>query len=164
LKCNNNQRSVKAAHNTYNMNTEMTLRETVILRRKEVNMTQLELAEKTGLTQSQLSNFEAGKTSLSSDNLDKVFSVLNIKFSQNAEKLWDLSQLCAKKLKEKGVKDISLITREEMAELSGNEDILLLQVISESLYDKYAACKLINEQNTYNYFISLVKFQFACLK
>ena len=151
-------------YKTYNMETGMKLREIVVSRRKVLNISQIDLANKCRLTQSQLSNFEAGKTSLSSDNLDKLFNVLNIEFSKYASNQWDLAKKCAEIIKEKRIKDVSSISREEMAEMSCDEEILLLQVVSESLYDKYVACKLINEQNTYNYFLSLVKFQLACLK
>lgn len=60
------------------MNKEKkTIRELIIRKRKELDFTQIDLAKKTGLTPSQISNFESGKTTLRSDTLDKIFDVLN---------------------------------------------------------------------------------------
>lgn len=144
--------------------SEMTLREIVVSRRKEAGLTQAELAEKSGLTQAQLSNFESGKSTLNSDSLDKLFAVLRMQYSQTAEEQWNLAKLCAARLKERGIKDVYLITREEMAEIAGNEEILLLQVVPKKLYDMYIDSRIVSEQNTYNYFQALVGFHLACLK
>lgn len=144
--------------------SEMTLREVVISRRKKAGMTQAQLAEKSGLTQAQLSNFESGKATLNSDSLDKLFAALRMQYSQTAEEQWNLAELCAAKLKERGIKDANLITREEMAEIAGNEEILLLQVVPQKLYDMYIDSHIVNEHNTYNYFKTLVRLRLACLK
>ncbi|MCS2366470.1 helix-turn-helix transcriptional regulator [Bacteroides caccae] len=144
--------------------SEMTLREIVISRRKKAGLTQIELAEKSGITQAQLSNFESGKATLNSDSLDKLFAVLKMKSAQSAEAQWDLAGLCAERLKERGIKDVSLITREEMSKIAENEEILLLQIINDKLYDMYASSGIINEHNTYNYFQTIVAFRLACLK
>lgn len=144
--------------------SEMTLREIVASRRKKAGLTQIELAEKSGVTQAQLSNFESGKATLTSDSLDKLFAALKIEWSQNAEAQWELAGLCAERLKERGIKDISLITREEMSEIVENEEILLLQIINDKLYNMYASAGIIDERNTYNYFRTLVAFRFVCLK
>lgn len=144
--------------------SEMTLREVIVSRRKKVGITQVELAEKAGITQAQLSNFESGKSTLNSDSLDKLFAVLKIKSAQSAEAQWELADLCAERLKERGVKDVFLITREEMAVIAENEEILLLQIVNDKLYDMYAKSGIVNEHNTYNYFQTLVAFRLACLK
>lgn len=144
--------------------SEMTLREVIVSRRKKVGITQVELAEKAGITQAQLSNFESGKSTLNSDSLDKLFAVLKIKSAQSAEAQWELADLCAKRLKERGAKDVFLITREEMAVIAENEEILLLQIVNDKLYDMYAKSGIVNEHNTYNYFQTLVAFRLACLK
>lgn len=144
--------------------SEMTLREVVISRRKKAGMTQAQLAEKSGLTQAQLSNFESGKATLNSDSLDKLFAVLRMQYSQTAEEQWNLAELCAVRLKERGIKDANLITREEMAEIAGNEEILLLQVVPQKLYDMYIDSRIVSEHNTYNYFQALVGLRLACLK
>lgn len=144
--------------------SEMSLREIVVSRRKKAGLTQAQLAEKSGLTQAQLSNFESGKSTLNSDSLDKLFSVLRMKYSQNVEEQWNLAELCATRLKERGIKDIKLITREEMAEIAENEEILLLQVVPKKLYDMYVDSHIVSEHNTYNYFQTLVGFRLACLK
>jgi transcriptional regulator with XRE-family HTH domain len=63
------------------METGIKLKEIVASKRKSLNLSQIELANKCGLTQSQISNFEAGKTSLSSDNLEKILEVLSLNYS-----------------------------------------------------------------------------------
>ena len=78
-----------------------TIREIVIDKRKKVNMTQVELAEKASITQAQISNFESGKATLGSDKLDKIFDVLRLKSSQTKEEQWTLSGDCALIIKEK---------------------------------------------------------------
>lgn len=141
-----------------------TLREQVTERRKGLKLTQADLALKAGITQAQLSNFESGKSELNSSTLDKIFEVLQMCFSQSQSAQWGLAGRCAEILKSKGVKDSTNISKEEMAEIAECEDILLLQVISQSLYDKYQASNLINEHHTYNYFLTLVNFKLAVLK
>jgi Predicted transcriptional regulator with C-terminal CBS domains len=140
-----------------------TIREIVIDKRKKVNMTQVELAEKASITQAQISNFESGKATLGSDKLDKIFDVLRLKSSQTKEEQWTLSGDCALIIKEKKL-DITNMSKEELAHVSGNNEILLLQNIPDDLYEKYVASKIIDEHNTFNYFMSLVKFRLACLK
>lgn len=144
--------------------SEMTLREIVISRRKKAKMSQTELAEKTGLTQSQISEFESEKRSLGSDSLDKIFKVLKMKYAQNSDAQWELAGLCATEIKRRGIKELGLITKEEMSEIGGNDEILLLQVINDKLYEQYVRAGILNESNTYNYFLALVRFRFACLK
>ncbi len=140
-----------------------TLREMVIEKRKRNNLTQVELAERAGLTQAQISNFESGKSTLGSDKLDKIFDILRMKSSQTKERQWDLAGECATLIKEKGL-DVSNISKEELSQLCGDEEILLLQNISDSLYDKYVMSNIVDEHNTFNYFMSLVRFRLACLK
>lgn len=144
--------------------SEMTLKEIVVSRRKKAGLTQAQLAEKSGLTQAQLSNFESGKSTLNSDSLDKLFAVLRMQYSQTAEEQWNLATLCAARMKERGIKDANLVTREEMAEIAGNEEILLLQVVPQKLYDMYIDSRIVSEENTYNYFQTLVGLRLACLK
>lgn len=144
--------------------SEMTLREKVISRRKNAKITQTELAEKTGLTQSQLSEFESGKSDLTSSSLDKIFNVLKLKYSQNAEEQWELAGICAEEIKNRGIVDVKSISKEEMAEIGKNEEILLLQVIGKKLYNSYVDARIIDEKNTYNYFLTLVNFRYACKK
>ena len=139
------------------------LREQVIERRKSLKLTQAELAVKAGITQSQLSNFESGKSELNSSTLDKIFEVLRMQFSQSASELWNLSEKCAELLKAKGVKDASSIAKEEMAALADYEEILLLQVVSEKLYEQYVLSSIIDEHNTYNFFNTLVNFHLALI-
>lgn len=67
----------------------MTIRELIIEKRAEVGMTQKELSEKTGITQARISDFESGKRTMTSDNIDKIFDALEIHFKQSKEELFD---------------------------------------------------------------------------
>jgi len=79
----------------------MTIREVIIEKRAEVGMTQRELSEKTGITQARISDFESGKRTMTSDNIDKIFNVLDIHFVRSKEQMWDLAKECANILKQK---------------------------------------------------------------
>lgn len=159
-----NEEKIKKDVLSLKLDSDMTLREMVTSRRKEVKMTQTDLASRSGLTQSQLSDFESGKSDLTSSSLDKIFKVIKLKYTQNAEEQWDIAGKCAEEIKRRGISSLENISKEEMAEIAGNEEILLLQVVNESLFEKYAASGIIDEKNTYNYFLTVVRFRYACLR
>ena len=56
----------------------MTIRETIVKEFKDRGMKQSELAELTGLTKSQISNYFNGKSQLTDSSIDKLFEALNI--------------------------------------------------------------------------------------
>lgn len=60
----------------------MTLRELIIKSRTESNMTQGELAEKSGIPQSRISEFESGRRSMNSDNVDRLIQALGVNINQ----------------------------------------------------------------------------------
>lgn len=144
----------------------MTIREVIIEKRAEVGMTQRELSEKTGITQARISDFESGKRTMTSDNIDKIFNVLDIHFVRSKEQMWDLAKECANILKQKGksVADTKKLTKDELADLTGKEEILYLDEYSEGFYDENSARGIINELTAYNYVIALVAFHRALLK
>lgn len=58
----------------------MTLREIIINKRLELKLTQGEVAEKAGISQPRISEFESGRREMNSANIDKVLNVLGITF------------------------------------------------------------------------------------
>ena len=54
-------------------------REIIKKKRKELGLSQSQLAEKVGIIQVTLSNYETGKSELGADKLEKIFEILNIK-------------------------------------------------------------------------------------
>jgi len=59
----------------------MKLHEQVAAIRKQKGITQVELSERTGIRQAAISNFEKGKASINSKNLELIFNELNITIS-----------------------------------------------------------------------------------
>lgn len=57
------------------------IRETIIARRKELGYTQKNVAELAGVRKATISDFENGKSNLSSNLLEKVMKVLNLTIS-----------------------------------------------------------------------------------
>jgi transcriptional regulator with XRE-family HTH domain len=138
----------------------MTIRELVIARRNELNMTQGELSSKTKIPQSNISSFESGKRKMTSENLDKIFEALGIEFyNQDGEYNWDLAKECAKALQEKGIESIDKLTQEEVATLSGKEEILRMKNYSNRFFDNNY--RFINSSNSYNYIKTLINFHLA---
>jgi len=56
----------------------MTIRETILKEFNDRGMRQSELADLTGLTKSQISNYFNNKTQLTDSSIDKLFQALNI--------------------------------------------------------------------------------------
>lgn len=145
------------------------LREIISEKRIKLGLTQSQLAQKTGLTQAQISDFESGKREMNSSNLEKIISAMGMRFMddnpfmEKAHAQWDLAKEAASILIEKGIKNVDAITKEEMVSLTGFDDIMLLQVFSKTLFEKYVDSKIVSEHNTYNYFLTLVKFHIAML-
>lgn len=141
----------------------MTIREIIIEKRTEVGITQKELSEKTGIAQSRISDFEKGKRTMTSDNIDKIFEVLEIHVKLSKEQQWDFAEECARILKKKGIANIDNITKEETAILTGKKELLTMKEYSDKLYDELDM-KGIADKNAYNYMKVLIKFQLALLK
>lgn len=141
----------------------MTIRELIIQKRNESNMTQKELSEKTGIPQSRISDFESGKRNMNSDNIDKMLAALEVSFNQNKSQMWDLAKTCAKILKNKGVASVMNLTKEEVSTLTGKDEILIMKEYDEKLYDELSAKMIANEQ-AYNYMQTLIEFHLALIK
>jgi transcriptional regulator with XRE-family HTH domain len=141
----------------------MTIREMVIYKRNEAGLTQKELSEKTGIAQCRISEFESGTRSMNSDNIDKIFEALEIEFSQNKEQQWIFAKECAKAIKNKGISNIDTLTKEDIATLTGKDEILLMKEYNEQLYDEMCA-KEIEDKNAYNYMKTLIAFHISLLK
>lgn len=145
---------------------EMTIRKYIVKKRKECGMTQKELSEKTGISQSRLSQFECGERSMNSDNIDKIFKALNIYFSLKKQDLWDFAKECAKTLKDKGIKpkNIKNIGRSRLAKLTGKEEIISLRRYSDKFYDRFSDTgEIPNPDNTFNYIHTLIMMHLALI-
>lgn len=67
------------------MNDLNELARTVRFRRRKLGMTQMELADKSGLTQSQIARFESGKTNVRLCTLLSILKVLDIHITFNVK-------------------------------------------------------------------------------
>lgn len=141
----------------------MTIRELITQKRTEVGMTQKELSEKTGITQARISDFESGKRTMTSDNIDKIFNALEIHFKQNKEEQWNFAKECARILKSKDINSIDNLTKEEVATLTGKNELLAMKEYNDKLYDELDI-KGIANKDAYNYMKVLIKFHLALLK
>lgn len=142
------------------------LRELISKKRKEKQLTQAALAKKIGIRTATLSDYENGKTAISADTVEKIFKVLNIELQVYEDlrlKTWDDSLKVAEVLHEKKVK-IDTLTKREVYDLTGIEIVLMLKEVSEKIYDEYALKRIISEEETYNYFKSLVSFHTSFLR
>lgn len=136
----------------------MKISEIVASQRRRLGLKQYELASLTGIAPSQISIFERGSSGMVTTNLEKVLAALNLHIVHDRQsKQHEVARQCAKVLIEKDLTDLRNISREEIANVLGNEDLLLLPVISEELYRKYTRCELVDETNTWNYFLKLVQ-------
>ncbi|MCR2007816.1 helix-turn-helix domain-containing protein [Bacteroides acidifaciens] len=141
----------------------MTIREIIVKKRTEVGMTQKELSQKTGIPQGRISEFESGTRQMQSGNIDLILDALNISFKQSKEELWDFAKECAQILKSKGINNIDSLAKEDVAALTGKDDILSMKEYNEKLYDEMCL-KKIEDNNAYNYFKTLLLFHLALLK
>lgn len=141
----------------------MTIRELIIQKRTECGMTQKELSEKTGISQNRISEFESGNRNMNSDNIDKIFAALDIFFKQSKEQQWDFAKECAKILKSKDVSKIDNLSQEEVATLTGKNEILEMKEYDDELYS-YLDVKGVADKNAYNFMKTLINFHLALLK
>lgn len=141
----------------------MTIRELIIQKRTECGMTQKELSEKTGISQNRISEFESGNRNMNSDNIDKIFAALDIFFKQSKEQQWDFAEECAKILKSKDVSKIDNLSQEEVATLTGKNEILEMKEYDDELYS-YLDVKGVADKNAYNFMKTLINFHLALLK
>ena len=135
----------------------MKISEIVASQRRRLGLKQYELAELTGIAPSQISIFERGSSGMVTTNLEKVLGALNLHIVHDRQsKQLEVARACAKELIARDMTDLRSVSREEIANILGNDALLLLPVISDELYRKYTRSELVDETNTWNYFLKLV--------
>lgn len=138
------------------------LREQIIKARKEQGYTQGSLAEKIGVRQATISEFESGKRSLGSDILEKIITTLDLNIMTTIEEKkmqLELSAKIAAKLISSGLKGIETLTQEDVWKMSGEDYILKLENLSDEDYKKAEKKDL--DYKTWNMFFTLLKFDFV---
>ena len=135
----------------------MKISDIVATQRRRMGLKQYQLAEITGIAPSQISIFERGSSGMVTTNLEKVLEALGLqivcdKLAVQRSKARD----CAHLLVARGMHDLRAVSREELATLIDDEELLLLPVVSDELYRKYCRSGMIDETNTWNHFVKLV--------
>ena len=97
------------------------------------------------------------------NNIDKIFEAIDIHFEQSKDKMWIFAEECVKTLKEKGVSNIDNLTQEDVATLTGRNEILVMKTYNDKLYDSLCV-RGIEDDNAYNYMNVLIKLHFSLLK
>jgi DNA-binding helix-turn-helix protein len=135
----------------------MKISEIVATQRRRLGLKQYQLAEKTGIAPSQISIFERGSSGMVTTNLEKVLVALGLHIVYDRQSVQQhTARTCAHALLANGIHDLRSITREEIAAIMNNDDLLLLPVVSEELYRRYCRSEVVDETNTWNHFIKLV--------
>ncbi len=136
----------------------MKICEIVADQRRRLGLKQYQLAERTGIAPSQLSIFERGNSGMVTTNLEKVLDALGLHIVYDRQGVQqDLARQTARALSARGVTDVRSISREEIATIVGNEDMLLMPMVSDELYRRYCKSELVDETNTWNHFVKLVQ-------
>lgn len=136
----------------------MKICEIVATQRRRLGMKQYQLAQMTGIAPSQISIFERGNSGMVTTNLEKVLNVLGLHIVHDRQSVQrNTARQAAHILYTHGVKDINQVTREELAKLINNPEVLLMPVVSDELYRRYSRSLLVDETNTWNYFAKLVQ-------
>ena len=136
----------------------MKISEIIASQRRRLGLKQYELAEQTGIAPSQISIFERGSVGMVSTNLEKILDALDLSIVNDRQSVQrKLARKCARVMRERKIEDLRFISREELAACVGNDELLLLPVVSDELYRRYCRSQLVDETNTWNYFVSLVQ-------
>lgn len=136
----------------------MKINEIVAAQRRRLGLKQYQLAERTGIAPSQISIFERGSSAMVTTNLEKLLRALQLHIVYDRQSVqMQVAKDCAHRLLNQGVNDLRNMTREEIAALLGNDDILLLPVVSDELFRRYSRSELVDETNTWNFFVKLVE-------
>jgi DNA-binding helix-turn-helix protein len=135
----------------------MKISDIVSTQRRRLGLKQYQLAEKTGIAPSQISIFERGSSGMVTTNLEKVLEALGLHIVYDRQSVQQRkARACAHALISHGIHDLRTITREELASAIGDDDLLLLPVVSDELYRRYCRSEMVDETNTWNHFIKLV--------
>lgn len=90
-------------------------------------------------------------------NLEKVLEALGLQIVYDRQSVQqEKARNCAHALVTLGIHDLRTITREEIASIVDDDDLLLLPVVSDELYRRYCRSEMVDETNTWNHFIKLV--------
>lgn len=136
----------------------MKISEIVAAQRRRLGLKQYELADRTGIAASQISIFERGSSGMVTTNLEKVLEALDLHIVYDRPGYQETkAQCCAQKLYEAGHRGVHNVTREEMACMMEDNDILLFPVVSEELYRRYTRSQIMDETNTWNHFVRLIE-------
>ena len=135
----------------------MKINEIVAAQRRRLGLKQYQLAERTQIAPSQISIFERGSSGMVTTNLERVLEALGLHIVYDRQGVQQrVARRSAHLLLQRGIEEPRSITREELAQLVGNDDLLLMPVVSDELYRKYTRSEIVDETNTWNYFIKLV--------
>lgn len=136
----------------------MKISDIVASQRRRLGLKQCELAKKTGIAPSQISIFERGSAGMVSTNLERILEALDLSIVNDRQSVQrKMARKCARVMRERNIDDLRFVSREEMAAYVGNDELLLLPVVSDELYRRYCRGKLVDETNTWNYFVELVQ-------
>jgi len=135
----------------------MKISEIVAAQRRRLGLKQYQLAERTGIAPSQISIFERGSSGMVTTNLEKVLEALGLHIVYDRQSVQQRkARACAHILVTRGIHDLRAVTREEIASMVCDDDLLLLPVVSDELYRRYCRSEMVDETNTWNHFIKLV--------
>ncbi|PIE83789.1 MAG: hypothetical protein CSA07_05200 [Bacteroidia bacterium] len=136
----------------------MKISEIVADQRRRLGLKQYQLAERTGIAPSQLSIFERGSSGMVTTNLEKVLDALGLHIVYDRQGVQqELAKKCAQVLRERGIEEVRGVSREEIALLMDNDDLLLMPMVSDELYRRYCKSQIVDETNTWNHFAKLVQ-------
>lgn len=136
----------------------MKISEIVAMQRRRLGLKQYELAEMTGIAPSQISIFERGSSGMVTTNLEKILVALGLSITNDRQSVQrKLARQCARVMREREIDDLRFVSREELAGYVGNDELLMLPVVSDELYRRYCLSEVVDETNTWNYFLSLVQ-------
>lgn len=136
----------------------MKISEIVAAQRRRLGLKQYQLAERTGIAPSQISIFERGSSGMVTTNLEKVLVALGLHIVYDRQGMQQrAAQECAHRLLKENIQDVRSLSREEVAKILDNDEILLLPVVSEELYRRYSRSVLVDETNTWNHFVKMVQ-------
>ena len=137
------------------MRTETNIADTIKQRMEVVGWTQAKLASEIDITQNQLSLFLQGKSSLNIKALNKCFDKLGI-LLKNCEKRIELAKLVSDRLSGYSIEEISSMSRKQMIEKTGIENLRALPVVSKQEFETMMESGIGDYEATFQYFKTLV--------
>lgn len=122
-------------------------------------LTQTKLAESIGTSQSQVALFLKGKSSLSKDSLEKCFTLIGINVEIYRYR-FELAKEIADRFKQEGysIEDVIHMSKNTMAKICSNDEILLLRDVDAEKFEKMLRSKIVDYEETFPHFKSLIMF------